>query len=75
MVNGVKLVMCKDTCHYMSGEFGAMAATQVAAKLCPEMTKEPNTLKNKHLSPIYINYEKPHLPLFSPTQRSNLQDP
>jgi hypothetical protein len=38
-------------------------------------TKEPNTLKNKHLSPIYINYEKPYLPLFSPTQRSNLQVP
>ena len=36
MVKGVKLVMYKDTCHYMSGEFGAMAATLVAAKLCPK---------------------------------------
>ena len=36
MVKGVKLVMCnKDTCHYMSGEFGAMVATPVVAKLCP----------------------------------------
>ena len=39
MVKGVKLVMCithdQDTCHVLSGEFGARAATRVAAKHCP----------------------------------------
>jgi hypothetical protein len=38
VVKGVKLVMCiahdENTCHYMSGEFGGMASTQVEAKLC-----------------------------------------
>ncbi len=39
MVKGVKLVMCiahdKDTCYYMSGEFGGIASIRVEAKLCP----------------------------------------
>jgi hypothetical protein len=39
VVKGVKWVMCnahdQDTCYYMSGEFTAMAAIRVAAKLCP----------------------------------------
>jgi hypothetical protein len=33
----------QDMCHYMSGEFTAMAATRVAAKHCPKNNKAKYT--------------------------------